>query len=138
MLLGLRFSICQLDKVWVKHEGNSIAPANLALISSNGLRIITESGHGWNVFERDRDYDGLPDSDDVCPTIYGEFSGCLEEFFDTDEDGVNDKEDQCPGTTEGTNVDDTGCAMNQLDSDGDGISDATDQCPNTLVEIVLD
>tara|TARA_B100001093_G_scaffold520285_1_gene614268 strand:+ start:738 stop:4721 length:3984 start_codon:yes stop_codon:yes gene_type:complete len=115
----------------VKHEGNSIAPANLALISSNGLRIITESGHGWNVFERDRDYDGFPDSDDVCPTIYGEFSGCLEEFFDTDEDGVNDKEDQCPGTTEGTNVDDTGCAMNQLDSDGDGISDATDQCPNT-------
>ena len=86
---------------------------------------------GYYVFERDRDSDNFVDSEDLCPEIVGDFSGCLEEMFDTDEDGINDRDDQCPETTEGTNVDAIGCALNQLDSDGDGISDATDQCPNT-------
>ena len=67
----------------------------------------------------------------LCPEIVGDFSGCLEEMFDTDEDGINDRDDQCPETTEGTIVDSAGCATNQLDSDADGISDASDQCPNT-------
>ena len=98
-------------------------------VSKNGLRVILVIGyddserHWIKILERDVDLDGTVDSKDLCPLVSGEFSGCLEEFFDTDEDGVNDKEDQCPGTTEGTNVDDSGCGMNQLDNDGDGISD---------------
>ena len=106
-------------------------------VSKNGLRVILVIGyddserHWIKILERDVNLDGTVDSKDLCPLVSGEFSGCLEEFFDTDEDGVNDKGDQCPGTTEGTNVDDSGCAMNQLDSDGDGISDANDECPNT-------
>ncbi len=106
-----------------------------AKISSNGLRIIVSYGDGFQekivIYERDRDSDGVTDTEDICPDVAGEFSGCLEEYFDTDKDGVNDKEDQCPGTIDGINVDSIGCALNQLDSDGDGISDATDQCPNT-------
>lgn len=104
-------------------------------ISANGLRIIVHHasnyGEWFAVYERDRDADGLVDTEDLCPDENGEFSGCLEEFFDTDEDGVNDKEDQCPETLAGINVDSIGCAPNQIDSDGDGISDANDQCPNT-------
>ena len=105
-------------------------------VSKNGLRVVAvyednSNNHGIKVFERDADSDGVTDSKDLCPLVFGGFSGCLEEFFDTDEDGINDKDDQCPGTIDGINVDSTGCALNQLDSDGDGISDATDQCPNT-------
>tara|TARA_B110000003_G_scaffold7076_1_gene7297 strand:+ start:264 stop:2936 length:2673 start_codon:yes stop_codon:yes gene_type:complete len=105
---------------------------NYGTISKDGSRVVVLYNHdSLKVFERDRDSDGYGDFGDLCPEVAGDFSGCSEEYFDTDEDGVNDKDDQCPGTTEGTNVDAIGCALNQLDSDGDGISDATDQCPNT-------
>ena len=70
----------------------------------------------------DSDNDGIIDSNDDCPDIFGleEFDGCP----DTDEDGVIDSEDDCP---EEPGLEEyNGCP----DSDGDGISDPNDQCPD--------
>ncbi len=68
----------------------------------------------------DADNDGVPDAQDMCPTVAGKamFAGCP----DTDNDGVADKDDACP-TISGTLA---GCP----DSDGDGIADKDDRCPN--------
>ncbi len=40
----------------------------------------------------DRDGDGVPDNDDKCPDVKGQFNGCP----DTDDDGIPDKDDKCP------------------------------------------
>ncbi len=46
------------------------------------------------IFRADRDGDGVPDSEDVCPDTKGlaAFKGCP----DTDGDGVADSDDRCP------------------------------------------
>ncbi len=70
----------------------------------------------------DRDSDGVADAQDKCPLLFGPAttSGCP----DSDRDGVVDFEDACPmiaGTV----------AMNGCpDSDNDGIMDIQDRCPN--------
>ncbi len=70
---------------------------------------------------KDTDKDGIPDTEDDCPTVPGtkEHKGCP----DTDGDGIVDKDDACP-TVAGT-VQFLGCP----DTDGDGITDADDACP---------
>ena len=79
----------------------------------------------------DLDGDGVPDSDDKCPTVAGDASpeafrrGCPP---DRDRDGVYDLDDHCPDVP-GAPSDDpvkNGCP---LDTDGDGIPDANDACP---------
>ena len=69
----------------------------------------------------DMDGDGIPDKDDLCPTVAGiiTFKGCP----DTDLDGIQDSEDSCP-TVAGLPAF-KGCP----DTDGDGITDADDVCP---------
>jgi OmpA-OmpF porin, OOP family len=69
----------------------------------------------------DLDQDGVPDSEDECPTIAGlpELMGCP----DTDGDGIPDHKDDCPNFA-GT-IEFNGCP----DSDGDGIPDHLDNCP---------
>jgi OmpA-OmpF porin, OOP family len=69
----------------------------------------------------DIDGDGIPDSEDECPTIAGllEFNGCP----DTDGDGIPDHLDDCP-TFAGLK-EFNGCP----DTDGDGIPDHLDDCP---------
>lgn len=102
----------------------------------------------------DSDGDGIADSDDKCPLVFGILSnsGCPA-IKDSDGDGIADGEDNCPqyfGTienngcpadTDGDGVHDgidkcpsikgsksnNGCL---LDADGDGIADANDKCPN--------
>ena len=74
---------------------------------------------------KDKDQDGIPDKEDLCPLVPGliAFQGCA----DTDEDGIPDKEDPCPliaGLLE-----DRGCPPPPPDSDGDGTIDAEDACP---------
>ncbi|RQP14385.1 MAG: OmpA family protein [Chryseobacterium sp.] len=71
----------------------------------------------------DRDGDGIPDKDDLCPDTPGlpEFQGCP----DTDGDGVPDNLDECP-TVPGP-VENNGCPW--PDTDGDGIPDHLDKCP---------
>lgn len=73
----------------------------------------------------DADGDGVTDGDDKCPNTPGlsQFAGCP----DTDSDGITDREDECPN--EAGPVDNDGCPI--IDSDGDGIEDEADLCPNT-------
>lgn len=72
--------------------------------------------------EDDRDKDGIPDKDDLCPDQAGPAAtqGCP----DSDGDGVADKDDKCPTAAGMAKWD--GCP----DSDGDGIPDHLDKCPN--------
>ena len=104
-----------------------------AKLSANGLRVVVSHDYVMQIYERDRDSDGLIDTLDLCPNIQGtaEFTGCPEQFSDTDNDGLIDSIDQCPSTQIGMVVDINGCALNQIDSDSDGISNANDLCPNT-------
>ncbi|MFT7625057.1 MAG: OOP family OmpA-OmpF porin [Myxococcota bacterium] len=98
----------------------------------------------------DSDEDGIPDTEDDCPTVKGvtsgkgcpdadgdgvvdsrdrcaktpgpaAFGGCP----DRDRDGIPDADDKCPDKPGVPAL--QGCP----DSDGDGITDALDRCPNT-------
>lgn len=73
------------------------------------------------VANTDKDKDGIVDSEDKCPDVFGkkEFKGCL----DSDNDGIADYEDKCP-TVFGSK-DFIGCP----DTDKDGIADSEDKCP---------
>ena len=73
----------------------------------------------------DRDEDGIYDSRDACPNLYGAKTnrGCPINVLDSDLDGLTDAEDDCPflkGLAEHK-----GCP----DTDQDGLSDKLDQCP---------
>lgn len=74
----------------------------------------------------DTDSDGIPDSEDKCPTVKGtaKYQGCP--IPDTDGDGINDEEDKCP-TVRGI-AKYQGCPI--PDTDGDGINDEQDKCPS--------
>ncbi len=71
----------------------------------------------------DTDLDGVPDGQDECPDEAGiaSLSGCP----DTDADGLADKDDECP--EEFGPIDNNGCPL--ADSDGDGVVDSEDECP---------
>lgn len=73
----------------------------------------------------DRDGDGITDASDDCPDLAGlpKLKGCP----DADEDGLADKDDECPN--EAGPADNNGCPV--TDRDGDGVADVEDQCPDT-------
>jgi outer membrane protein OmpA-like peptidoglycan-associated protein len=73
---------------------------------------------------RDRDSDGVPDAQDLCPTEPGTARGCP----DADRDGVPDAQDLCPKLPPGS-IPDTSKPGCPKDSDNDGVPDAEDQCP---------
>lgn len=87
-----------------------------------GLLLVLGEGPPKPVPVQDRDGDGIPDNQDLCPDQAGTpgLNGCP----DQDNDGVPDGEDQCP--------DQAGLAAFQgcPDSDGDGLPDRLDECPN--------
>jgi len=72
---------------------------------------------------KDKDSDGLADSQDGCPTEAGTAAtnGCP----DKDGDGIADKDDKCP--TEPGLLNNHGCPVR--DTDKDGITDDKDKCP---------
>jgi outer membrane protein OmpA-like peptidoglycan-associated protein len=72
----------------------------------------------------DRDNDGILDSEDKCPDVFGvkKLKGCSEN--DLDGDGVINEKDNCPNLAGDTRF--GGC----LDTDNDGISDFNDKCPD--------
>ena len=84
--------------------------------------------------EPDRDGDGVPDSEDYCPTTPQgskpdpKRPGCPLLITDRDGDGVPDSEDQCPTIHHGPKPDPQrpGCPL--MDSDGDGVPDKEDHC----------
>lgn len=83
-----------------------------------------------NAPKADRDLDGIPDANDMCPDIAGSatYKGCP----DTDNDGVIDLRDKCPDLAGNPALD--GCP----DSDSDGIADKDDKCPTTPGDEALD
>lgn len=77
------------------------------------------------IFQYDIDQDGITDSLDKCPTVYGyaNYQGCP--VPDTDGDGLNDLQDKCPTIPGPAQYE--GCPI--PDSDGDGVDDSLDKCP---------
>lgn len=71
---------------------------------------------------KDKDKDGVPDAEDLCPELPGTAitKGCP----DKNGDGIADRDDKCPDVP-GT-LKNRGCPA---DSDGDGIIDTEDKCP---------
>lgn len=85
-----------------------------------GIGVKFLLGEGKKVL--DRDNDGVPDEQDLCPDQAGlvGLNGCP----DRDGDGITDGEDACPDRA-GTK------AMNGCpDTDNDGLADNQDACPN--------
>ena len=74
---------------------------------------------------KDTDKDGIYDSVDKCPTVFGvvKYQGCP--VPDTDKDGINDDEDKCPTVFGVAKY--QGCPI--PDTDKDGINDEEDKCP---------
>lgn len=72
---------------------------------------------------KDKDDDGVPDSEDACPNLAGTAltHGCP----DSDGDGIADMKDSCATVAGLAKYD--GCPV--PDTDGDGINDETDRCP---------
>jgi outer membrane protein OmpA-like peptidoglycan-associated protein len=83
------------------------------------------------ITKTDRDGDGVPDVDDLCPDVPGpaENHGCPYPK-DSDGDGIPDDIDRCPLDPEDKDgfQDEDGCP--DPDNDGDGIIDKLDACPN--------
>lgn len=80
----------------------------------------------------DIDNDGLPDTNDNCPTVAGprENGGCPAPApVDRDGDGLSDDVDRCPDTA--GRRESGGCPVVEppVDSDGDGLPDTADACP---------
>jgi uncharacterized repeat protein (TIGR01451 family) len=81
----------------------------------------------------DTDQDGLPDTEDKCPTEpedkdgFEDADGCSEP--DNDQDGLPDTKDKCPLKPEDKDgfEDEDGCS--DPDNDQDGILDGQDKCP---------
>jgi len=77
----------------------------------------------------DMDYDGVRDTEDLCPQAAGlaKNNGCP---VDTDGDGLNDMEDLCP--TLAGKARDKGCPpeVKEKDIDGDGFVGKDDKCPD--------
>jgi hypothetical protein len=100
-------------------------------------------GGGGGEAPRDRDDDGVSDTDDNCPTVAnpgqedtngaGRGDACDE---DDDNDGLSDADDNCPTVAnpgqEDTDGDGRGDACDEdveNDNDVDGVLDAVDNCP---------
>jgi OmpA-OmpF porin, OOP family len=74
----------------------------------------------------DKDGDGITDAEDKCPDVFGlaRYQGCP--IPDTDGDGINDENDKCPTVPGVARY--QGCPI--PDTDGDGVNDEVDKCPN--------
>ena len=92
------------------------------------------SAEGGGAIRNDRDGDGIPDRDDLCPDEPEDKDGFQDEDGcpdpDNDGDGIPDVRDKCPNEAEDKDgfQDEDGCP--DLDDDGDGIPDALDKCPH--------
>ena len=83
----------------------------------------------YRFINKDDDNDGVKNSVDDCPNVFGVAAnnGCPEESNDRDGDGVINALDKCPDEYAVNN----GCpqAEAEADTDGDGVFDLVDNCP---------
>ncbi len=109
-------------------QGLSNGTANSSNGSSgdNGSTSSTSSSPRNSLSGPDDDYDGVVNSEDECPYIYGSVrtGGCP----DSDGDGIRDSDDACPDNKGFANL--KGCQ----DRDYDGIIDPEDKCPDEYGE----
>ncbi len=88
---------------------------------------------------KDRDGDGMIDSEDACPDDPEDFDGFKDEDgcpeYDNDNDGLADTVDNCPNNPEDIDgfEDIDGCP--DYDNDKDGLADTVDNCPNSPEDI---
>jgi len=146
-----RFTVDPRDRVYVQ------VGAGTRLTTGYGapdFRILGSIGTYWNLldfqskspvhryhgstdvemYDRDTDGDGYPDSVDGCPTEKEDgkppqpTDGCPGSS-DRDHDGILDVNDQCPDKAEDKDgiQDEDGCPED--DADNDGIPDVQDKCP---------
>jgi OmpA-OmpF porin, OOP family len=146
-----RFTIDPRDRVYVQ------VGAGTRLSTGYGapdFRLLGSIGTYWNLadfknkspvhryrgssdvdmYDRDTDGDGYPDSVDGCPTEKEDgkppqaSDGCPGNS-DRDGDGIPDVDDQCPDKAEDKDKvqDEDGCPED--DADKDGIPDVQDKCP---------
>ena len=96
-------------------------------LHSTGISTVASGSHEvgarYSIASKyaDSDGDGVADTDDECPDVFGKLNGCP----DSDMDGVADKDDECPDVAGLPQF--NGCP----DTDGDGIPDHHDSCPKT-------
>ena len=95
-------------------------------LHSTGISAVASGSHElgarYSIASKyaDSDGDGVADTDDECPDVFGKLNGCP----DSDMDGVADKDDECPEVAGLPQF--NGCP----DTDGDGIPDKIDECPD--------
>lgn len=122
--VGLNFRLQQHTYLSLKGEyrlGLEDLRDNLQL--GGGLLLVIGEGAAEKVPEvSDADGDGVPDANDLCPTVAGlpALYGCP----DKDGDGIPDGEDECPELAGLATL--KGCP----DRDNDGIADHRDDCPD--------
>ncbi len=87
------------------------------------LAIYLNNPEKNQIVVKDKDKDGIADTEDACPTEPGTAAtnGCP----DKDGDGIADKDDKCPN--EAGPITNHGCPIR--DTDKDGIPDDKDKCP---------
>ena len=101
-------------------------------IGAPDLRLFAMAA--FNPDFRDRDHDGIYDTDDKCPDQPEDRDGFQDEDGcpdpDNDGDGIPDVSDKCPNEAEDFDdfQDADGCP--DPDNDKDGIPDLNDACPN--------
>ena len=104
-----------------------LQPNNIGFDNADAKIFLAGLYIEFHPVSSDSDHDGVPDSRDACPKVFGpaENNGCP--WLDADGDGVTDNVDRClkvPGP-----ADNQGCPW--PDSDGDGTLDRDDKCPQT-------
>jgi len=150
--IGLNFRIGKHAYISTRGEYRvSFQDARDHLQLGAGMHFIIGDGEPAPPVVIDSDDDGVPDSQDLCPTVAGVIglNGCpdsdgdgvtdgddkcpntaglvaLAGCPDTDSDGVIDQDDDCP--TEAGPAENGGCPIK--DADGDGVLDDVDECPN--------
>jgi hypothetical protein len=96
---------------------------------------VAQVGVSYPVFfgGRDRDRDGVPDSEDACPQEPEDIDGFQDQDgcpdLDNDQDGIADRVDAAPNLPEDFDGFEDEDGRPDLDNDLDGIPDAVDQCP---------
>lgn len=154
---GFEFGKVFLTANYSRGLSNFYGPANYTAKDFKhevmGIRLGVFLGKPVQLGEKDRDNDGVPDIEDMCPTLPGSLAtkGCPDEdgdgiidiqdscaheygpvenhgcpYIDRDKDGVLDKLDKCPDVP--GPVENQGCPY--TDRDKDGILDKDDKCPD--------